>query len=96
MQRGVAIKVSLERCRTCADAAHELHSPLAALKLQLQAATRSSTLKDDGQTLERIDMRLNRIIRLLQQLLTLAREDAQAAIEGTVVSLRRIGDSWRL
>jgi len=75
-----------------ADAAHELRSPLAALKLQLQAATKNGTLKDDGQTLERIDMRLNRVIRLVQQLLTLAREDAQPASEGTSVSLRRIGE----
>jgi len=75
-----------------ADAAHELRSPLAALKLQLQAAAKNGTLKDDGQTLERIDMRLNRIIRLVQQLLTLAHEDAQPAIEGTIVSLRRLGE----
>jgi two-component system OmpR family sensor kinase len=75
-----------------ADAAHELRSPLAALKLQLQAAAKNGTLKDDGQTLERIDMRLNRIIRLVQQLLTLAREDAQPAIEATFVSLRRLGE----
>jgi len=75
-----------------ADAAHELRSPLAALKLQLQAASKKGTLKDDGQTLERIDMRLNRIIRLVQQLLTLAREDAQPANEGTSVSLRRLGE----
>ena len=75
-----------------ADAAHELRSPLAALKLQLQAASKNGTLKDDGQTLERIDMRLNRIIRLVQQLLTLAREDAQPANEATSVSLRRLGE----
>jgi two-component system OmpR family sensor kinase len=75
-----------------ADAAHELRSPLAALKLQLQAATKNGTLKDNGQTLERIDMRLNRVIRLVQQLLTLAREDAQPASEGISVSLRRIGE----
>jgi two-component system, OmpR family, sensor kinase len=75
-----------------ADAAHELRSPLAALKLQVQAAAKNGRSKDDGQTLERIDTRLNRMIRLVQQLLTLAREDAQPAIEGTFVSLRRIGE----
>lgn len=75
-----------------ADAAHELRSPLAALKLQLQAASNNGTLKDDGQTLERIDMRLNRIIRLVQQLLTLAREDAQSASVDTCVSLRRLAE----
>ncbi|MFM0415294.1 ATP-binding protein [Paraburkholderia aromaticivorans] len=75
-----------------ADAAHELRSPLAALKLQLQAASNNGTLKDDGQTIERIDTRLNRIIRLVQQLLTLAREDANPANEGVSVSLRKIGE----
>lgn len=75
-----------------ADAAHELRSPLAALKLQLQAASNNGTLKDDGQTIERIDTRLNRIIRLVQQLLTLAREDAHPASEAESVSLRRIGE----
>jgi two-component system OmpR family sensor kinase len=75
-----------------ADAAHELRSPLAALKLQLQAAANNGTLKDDGQTLGRIDRRLNRMIRLVQQLLTLAREDAQSASVSTSVSLRRLGE----
>lgn len=76
-----------------ADAAHELRSPLAALKLQLQAATNNGTLKDDGQTIERIDTRLNRLIRLVQQLLTLAREDAHPASETvSVTSLRRTGE----
>ena len=76
-----------------ADAAHELRSPLAALKLQLQAATNNGTLKDDGQTIERIDTRLNRLIRLVQQLLTLAREDAHPASETvSVISLRRTGE----
>jgi two-component system OmpR family sensor kinase len=75
-----------------ADAAHELRSPLAALKLQLQAASRNGTLTGEGQTLERIDSRLNRLIRLVQQLLTLAHEDAESASAGSVVSLRKIGE----
>ena len=41
-----------------ADAAHELRSPLAALKLQLQAASRDGSLKGEGQTLERVEERL--------------------------------------
>ncbi|WP_133646256.1 sensor histidine kinase [Paraburkholderia flava] len=75
-----------------ADAAHELRSPLAALKLQLQAASRDGTLKGEGQTLERVEGRLNRIIHLVQQLLTLAREDARPATMKEPVSLRRIGE----
>ncbi|MFT4070110.1 ATP-binding protein [Paraburkholderia sp.] len=75
-----------------ADAAHELRSPLAALKLQLQAASRDGSLKGEGQTLERVEHRVNRIIHLVQQLLTLAREDAQPATSMAAVSLRRIGE----
>jgi two-component system OmpR family sensor kinase len=75
-----------------ADAAHELRSPLAALKLQLQAAQRDGSLVAQGPTLERIEGRLNRIIHLVQQLLTLAREDAQAPVSKVPVSLRRLGE----
>ncbi|WP_322056190.1 ATP-binding protein [Paraburkholderia sp. J63] len=73
-----------------ADAAHELRSPLAALKLQWQAALRDGTLSGEPQTTERIETRLNRLIRLVQQLLTLAREDAQPTLAVAVVSLRRL------
>ncbi|RDU96835.1 sensor histidine kinase [Trinickia dinghuensis] len=76
-----------------ADAAHELRSPLTALKLQLQAGERDGTLKGEGSTLERIELRLDRIIRLVQQLLALAREDAEpigAAL--TPVTLRRLAE----
>lgn len=75
-----------------ADAAHELRSPLAALKLQLQAASRDGSLKGEGQTLERVEGRVNRIIHLVQQLLALAREDAHPVTAMLPVSLRRIGE----
>ena len=75
-----------------ADAAHELRSPLAALKLQWQAALHDRTLGGEPRTLERMQTRLNRTIRLVQQLLTLAREDAQAPAPAAVVSLRRLGE----
>ncbi|SDC93262.1 ATP-binding protein [Paraburkholderia lycopersici] len=75
-----------------ADAAHELRSPLAALKLQWQAALHDGTLSGEPRTLERMQTRLNRTIRLVQQLLTLAREDAQAPVPTTAVSLRRLGE----
>ncbi|MFM0740437.1 ATP-binding protein [Paraburkholderia xenovorans] len=75
-----------------ADAAHELRSPLAALKLQLQAASRDGSLKGEGQTLERVEGRVNRIIHLVQQLLTLAHEDAHPMTSMAPTSLRRIGE----
>jgi two-component system OmpR family sensor kinase len=73
-----------------ADAAHELRSPLAALKLQLQAAERDGSLVGNKQTFERIEGRLNRLIHLVHQLLTLAREDAQSSSRFEPVSLRRL------
>ena len=73
-----------------ADAAHELRSPLAALKLQLQAAERDGSLVGNKQTFERIEGRLNRLIHLVHQLLTLAREDAQSSSRFEPMSLRRL------
>lgn len=71
-----------------ADAAHELRSPLAALKLQLQAAGRDAGLAGGRQTLARIEDRLNRVIHLVNQILALAREDAEYAPAYTAFSLR--------
>jgi two-component system OmpR family sensor kinase len=75
-----------------ADAAHELRTPLTALKLQLQVARRDGALQGDGQTLERLEGRLNRIIHLAHQLLAMAREDANRAASMTPVSLRRLAE----
>ena len=73
-----------------ADAAHELRTPLAALKLQMQAAVRDGSLAGSGDTLARLEGRLNRIIHLAQQLLTMAREDAERETAMAPVSLRRL------
>jgi two-component system OmpR family sensor kinase len=68
-----------------ADAAHELRTPLTALKLQIQAARRDGALSSDPSWLQRLEERVNRAIHLVQQLLALAREDAEfTAREGTV------------
>ena len=75
-----------------ADAAHELRTPLTALKLQLQAARRDGTLQGESQTLERLEGRLNRIIHLAHQLLTMAREDANRAASIAPMSLRRLAE----
>ncbi len=73
-----------------ADAAHELRSPLAALRLQLQAAERDGSLKGEGRTLAQIEERLNRLIHLVQQLLALAGEDARGVAEMRPLDLRRL------
>ena len=62
-----------------ADAAHELRSPLTALKLQAQALRRPV---DDPEVQQagvvRLNQGIDRAIRLVEQLLTLAREEASA------------------
>jgi two-component system OmpR family sensor kinase len=78
-----------------ADAAHELRSPLTALKLQFQASVRDGTLSGEPGSLGRLEDRLNRTIHLAQQLLTMAREDASPGSigsAGSVISLRRLAE----
>lgn len=75
-----------------ADAAHELRTPLAALKLQLQAAKRDAIADSDARLIERLEGRVNRIIHLAQQLLTMAREDALHEKSMTPVSLRHVAE----
>ncbi|MGI4861831.1 MAG: ATP-binding protein [Janthinobacterium lividum] len=96
-----ALNALLERLATAAhtqqtfiaDAAHELRTPLTALKLQLQAATREGLREGDAEILERLESRVNRMIHLLRQLLSMAREDASDAVPLTAVSLRRIAET---
>jgi two-component system, OmpR family, sensor kinase len=84
---------SLAQRTFVADAAHELRTPLAALKLQVQAARRDGTLRGEGQALERLEGRLNRIIHLAHQLLAMAREDANDTASMMPVSLRRLAET---
>ena len=65
-----------------ADAAHELRSPLTALKLQAQALRRTDAnpLARDA-SVARLNLAIDRAIRLVEQLLTLAREEAGASLE---------------
>ena len=68
-----------------ADAAHELRSPLTALKLQAQALRQAGGAGTHGQqpTLEpdvaRLNLGIDRAIRLVEQLLILARAEASAS-----------------
>ncbi|WP_154357670.1 ATP-binding protein [Duganella aquatilis] len=63
-----------------ADAAHELRSPLTALKLQLQLVERAGSDEARRAALGKLHERLDRGTHLVQQLLSLARhENAQVA-----------------
>ncbi|WP_175626031.1 MULTISPECIES: ATP-binding protein [Oxalobacteraceae] len=72
----------LEQARTTqrafvSDAAHELRTPLAALKLQLQLVERDNEDPKLQTGLARLHERLNRATHLVQQLLTLARHEGR-------------------
>jgi two-component system OmpR family sensor kinase len=58
-----------------ADAAHELRSPLTALRLQLQLAERARTDDQRATAFAKLHERLDRSTHLIEQLLTLAREE---------------------
>ena len=65
--------------RFVADAAHELRSPLAALKLQAQGLRRAHDAAGRELAVERLDAGIDRATRLVEQLLVLARQQAGLA-----------------
>lgn len=65
--------------RFTADAAHELRTPLAALKIQAQVALRSTDEIERHLALENVLRVVDRATRLVEQLLTLARVDPETA-----------------
>ena len=74
-----------------ADAAHELRSPLTALKLQLQVAERADSEAARRLALSRLHERLDRSTHLVRQLLSLARhETALTAAQLQTVDLGQL------
>jgi len=64
--------------RLTADAAHELRTPLAALRAQWDAAQLAPDATTRIHAMERIGVGLDRLTRLVEQLLSLARADSAA------------------
>ena len=76
--------------RFAADAAHELRTPLTALTLQIQLARRAETPEDRALALDRLEQGVKRATRLVQQLLTMARLDPDAARPTAIFDLAAI------
>jgi two-component system OmpR family sensor kinase len=68
-----------------ADAAHELRTPLAALKLQVQSLERADCLDARRLAVSRLNAGIERATRLVEQLLVLARQEANAAPHQPVI-----------
>ncbi len=64
-----------------ADAAHELRTPLASLKVQAQVALRAQEESQRRHALQQIIGGVDRTTRLVAQLLTLARLEPEASVE---------------
>ncbi|MEQ1661806.1 MAG: ATP-binding protein [Thiobacillus sp.] len=67
--------------RFTADAAHELRTPLAALKIQAQVAQRAQTPDSQQHALAQVVAGVDRMTHLVEQLLTLARVDPTKSLE---------------
>jgi two-component system sensor histidine kinase QseC len=79
----MALQMASER-RFTADAAHELRTPIAAIRMQAQVARGSNDGADRQTALDAVLHGCDRATRLVTQLLQLARLDAQAASFGGV------------
>jgi two-component system sensor histidine kinase QseC len=77
--------------RFTADAAHELRTPLAALKVHAQNAARAASDAERRASLARMLAGLERSIRLVEQMLAFSRAASRAPLTGPV-SLREVVD----
>jgi two-component system OmpR family sensor kinase len=72
---------ALERERGfMADAAHELRTPLTALYLQMGTLARATTETERADAMEKLSAGVQRAIRLVEQLLSLARQEPRADV----------------
>ena len=70
-----------------ADAAHELRTPLTALLLQMDTLARASGETERAAAMERLSEGVQRAIRLVEQMLALAREEPRTAPKHVPVAL---------
>ncbi len=83
--------------RFVADAAHELRSPLAALRLQVQGLQRARDDSERAADAQRLLAGIDRATRLVEQLLQLARADAgDAAADAWLPLARLLADERQL
>jgi two-component system, OmpR family, sensor kinase len=82
------LRGALERERAfMADAAHELRTPLTALHLQTGMLARASSEAERAAAMETLSAGVQRAIRLVEQLLSLARQEPRAQGERVPVRL---------
>ena len=75
----VRLGVALDRERAfMADAAHELRTPLTALHLQMGMLSRAANEAERDDAMEKLSAGMQRAIRLVEQMLSLARQEPRA------------------
>jgi two-component system OmpR family sensor kinase len=88
----VRLTGALDRERAfMADAAHELRTPLTALHLQLGALTRAGTESERAEAMGKLSEGVQRAIRLVEQMLALARQEPRAEPVPTRFALDELG-----
>jgi len=79
--------------RFTADAAHELRTPLAALRVQAQVAARAGSAAETRSALDKLQANIDRTTHLISQLLSLSRlEPGSSFIPGQVTEAQRVVD----
>lgn len=78
--------------RITANAAHELQTPLAAIKTEVQLCQRRVADEETQAMLGRITERVDRASHSIKQLITLARLEPEVALDGEPIMLRELLD----